>query len=163
MMRDCHDYDAVIKTPFTGNYNRLAIRVNGEELQELLFVKSATRLKSPRSSAAKQVVEQLNAYFSDPTYQFSLSLAPVGTPYQKRVWNTLRRCPSGKVWSYGSLAEKINSGARAVGNACRRNPIPIVVPCHRVVAANGVGGYSGKTNGSYLKIKQWLLNHESAI
>ena len=93
----------------------------------------------------------------------SLHLAPQGTEYQKHIWNTLRRCPSGKVWSYGDLAEKVNSGARAVGNACRRNPIPIVVPCHRIVSANGIGGYAGKTAGSYMLIKEWLLQHESDI
>ncbi|WP_455366809.1 methylated-DNA--[protein]-cysteine S-methyltransferase [Kaarinaea lacus] len=163
MTRDCQNYDAIIKTPFPGSYNRLAIRVEQEALQELRFVSDTAPLKSPVTPTAKQVVEQLNAYFVDPGYQFSVPLAPQGTAYQKRIWNMLRRCPSGKVWSYGMLAEKVNSGARAVGNACRRNPIPIMVPCHRVISVNGVGGYAGKTSGSYLKIKQWLLQHESVI
>jgi methylated-DNA-[protein]-cysteine S-methyltransferase len=161
-MKEHHDYDAVINTPFPGNNIRLGIRVLGDELQELTYVNSRTQLKSPRTAGAKRVVEQLNAYFLDSSYQFSVPLAPQGTPYQKRVWDLLRRCPVGKVWSYGDLARKANSGPRAVGNACRRNPIPIVVPCHRIVSATGMGGYSGEIAGSYIKIKQWLLEHESA-
>ncbi|HEY5602178.1 MAG TPA: methylated-DNA--[protein]-cysteine S-methyltransferase [Gammaproteobacteria bacterium] len=163
LIKDNHDYDAVIRTPFPGGANQLAIRVEGGRLRELAFLSDAARLKPPANSAAREVVAQLNAYFADPCYRFTLQLAPQGTDYQQRVWNMLRRCPPGKVWSYGNLAEKIRSGPRAVGNACRRNPIPIVVPCHRVVSAQGLGGYAGKTTGDNLSLKQWLLQHESAI
>ncbi|MCI0506076.1 MAG: methylated-DNA--[protein]-cysteine S-methyltransferase [Gammaproteobacteria bacterium] len=160
---DCHDYDAIMQTPFPGHTSHLAIHVQGDRLQELSFVNVTNRPKAPANPAARKVVEQLNAYFEDPAYQFSIPLAPQGTDYQKRIWNMMRRCPMGKVWSYGDLAEMVRSGARAVGNACRRNPLPIVVPCHRIVSANGLGGYAGQTNGDNLAIKQWLLRHESAI
>ncbi|TAM44799.1 MAG: MGMT family protein, partial [Gammaproteobacteria bacterium] len=76
------------------------------------------------------------------------------------VWNALQRIPAGKVLSYGDLARKLKTGPRAVGNACRANPIPVVVPCHRVVASNGKGGFMGKTGGKALVIKDWLLAHE---
>lgn len=161
--RDSQTYDAVIKTPLPGRYNRLAIVTQGDKLQALLFVSQSTRLKQPKAAFTKNVVEQLQAYFSESDYKFTLPLEPDGTVYQKRVWNRLRKCPTGKVWTYGELAGQIHSAPRAVGNACRRNPIPIVVPCHRVVSANCVGGYAGHTSGNYLSIKHWLLQHESVI
>jgi len=161
--RDYQGYDAVIKSPLPGRDNRLAIVTQDDKLQKLLFVSHSTKLKQAKSSFAKSVVEQLEAYFSESDIKFTLSLGPDGTEYQKRVWNRLRKCPIGKVWTYGELARQIHSAPRAVGNACRRNPIPIVVPCHRVVSANGMGGYAGQTSGMYMSIKQWLLQHESAI
>ena len=159
--REYQVYDAVINTPLPGRDNRLAIVTRDNKLQALLFVADSTKLKQPKASFAKRVVEQLNAYFKEAEFQFTLPLAPDGTDYQKSVWNKLRKCPAGKVWTYGELASKLQSGPRAVGNACRHNPIPIVVPCHRVVSANGMGGYAGKTSGNYLSVKQWLLQHES--
>lgn len=156
-------YDAVISTPLPGPDNHLAIATRNGMLIKVLFVSRSTKLKSPETDFAKSVVEQLEAYFKQPDFKFSLPLAPEGTDYQKRIWGRLRKCPMGKVWTYGELAQKVHSGPRAVGNACRRNPIPIIVPCHRVVSANGMGGYAGHTSGNYLSIKQWLLSHESVI
>lgn len=161
--RDYQRYDAVIETPLPGRNNHLAIVTQDDKLQELLFVGQSTKLKQPKTAVAKSVVEQLEAYFSDSDFKFTLPLEPEGTLYQKRVWNKLRKCPTGKVWTYGDLARKIHSAPRAVGNACRRNPIPIIVPCHRVVSASGMGGYAGHTSGTFLSIKQWLLQHESII
>jgi methylated-DNA-[protein]-cysteine S-methyltransferase len=66
----------------------------------------------------------------------------------------------GKPQSYGHLADKLGSSARAVGNACRRNPIPVVIPCHRVVARSGIGGFAGQTRGDMIDYKNWLLEHE---
>ena len=154
-------YDAVINTPLPGRDNRLAIVTQDNKLQKILFVSHSTNLKPPKSTFTKSVVEQLKTYFKNPDFKFTLALAPDGTEYQKSVWSKLQKCPKGKVWTYGELAKKIHSGPRAVGNACRRNPIPIIVPCHRVVSVNGMGGYAGKTSGSYMSVKQWLLQHES--
>ena len=156
-------FAAIIRTPLPIQLNHLAIRVNNDQLQEIIFISGKSPLKTATDPFAKQVVEQLRCYFSDPTFEFDLSLAPDGTDFQKRVWRRLRTCPSGKVLSYGELAQALKSGARAVGGACRRNPVPVVVPCHRVVAKQGIGGYAGKTSGNYLSIKQWLLHHESAM
>lgn len=159
---DSKCYDAVIKTPIPIRKSHLAIRVGEKSLKELKFVSCATKLKPARHPYAREVVSQLREYFSDPGFNFSLKLEPQGTQYQKAVWRKLVSCPSGQVWSYGKLAQKIHSGPRAVGGACRNNPIPVVVPCHRVVSKSGIGGYAGKTTGDFLKIKQWLLGHESA-
>jgi methylated-DNA-[protein]-cysteine S-methyltransferase len=105
-------------------------------------------------------VQQLEAYFTDSRFRFKLPLEMHGTPFQLRVWQALQSIPAGTTVTYGQLAERLDSGARAVGNACRRNPIAIIVPCHRVTSAVGVGGYAGKSEGKPLVRKQWLLQHE---
>ncbi len=89
-----------------------------------------------------------------------LPLAPTGTPFQQRVWRALREIAPGQRLTYGELAARLGTSARAVGNACRANPLPLLVPCHRVVAANGLGGFAGEREGTRLEIKRWLLEHE---
>lgn len=115
---------------------------------------------APCDALAKQVVAQLQNYLSHPRWDFDLPLDLAGTPFQRRVWEQLRRIPAGHPISYGELARRLGSGARAVGNACRRNPVPIVVPCHRVVSAHGLGGYGGAVAGEQPRFKQTLLDHE---
>lgn len=103
---------------------------------------------------------QLAEYFAGARRDFDLPLAPQGTPYQKRVWTEMTRIPFGATSSYGALARKLGSGPRAVGQACGANPIPIVVPCHRVLGAGSdPGGYSG---GAGLDTKLALLALEGA-
>lgn len=111
-----------------------------------------------------RIVEQLRAelaaYFAGTLTEFDLPLAPRGTPFQQRVWNALREIPYGATVSYRLIAERIGkpSAMRAVGAANGRNPIPILIPCHRVIAADGtLGGYSGG-----LECKEALLKLESA-
>ena len=109
---------------------------------------------------ANQIRAALKAYFSNPGYRIRLSLTLHGTPFQRRVWQALRMIPAGQTRTYGELAKQLHSSARAIGMACRANPAPVIVPCHRIVAANGLGGYAGKTAGRQLGIKRWLLQHE---
>ena len=153
-------YQASIKTPFA----HLAIRLAGDRLAGIDFIDGAKEIK-PEGKMAAQVCRQIRQYLDDPSAhrRFSISCAATGTPFQKKVWNELDRIPCGKVITYGELAQKLHTSARAVGNACRRNPIPVVVPCHRVVSASGIGGYSGETGGDKLRIKAWLLRHEGAM
>ena len=106
------------------------------------------------------MVDQLLRYFTDPRHTFSIPLLLQGTPFQQRVWRALLNLPAGETVSYGALATQLATGARAVGNACRANPVPIIVPCHRIVACDGLGGYSGAIAGTQLGIKRWLLEHE---
>ncbi len=96
----------------------------------------------------------LDAYFDGDDVAFDLPLAPRGTPYQQRVWAALCTIPLGETRRYGEIAARAGGSARAVGAACAANPIPILIPCHRVVAASGGGGYSG---GSGLSTKRALL------
>ena len=94
----------------------------------------------------KQTAEQLQEYFSGTRKTFDLTLSPEGTPFQKRVWNALTTIPYGETKSYGAVAKQIGNknASRAVGSANNKNPIPIVVPCHRVIGADGnLVGYGG--------------------
>lgn len=87
---------------------------------------------------------RLAEYFAGERRDFDLPLAPVGTAFRQRVWTALRGIPFGRIATYGDIARSLDSGPRAVGGACGANPIPIIVPCHRVLAAGGLsGGYSG--------------------
>lgn len=111
-------------------------------------------------SLAKEVNNQLSEYFHDASFQFHLPIDVQGTDFQKKVWNIMTRIPPGKVMTYGEVAKKLDSSPRAVGNACRANPLPIIIPCHRIVSQSGLGGYGGHTAGDHLAIKNWLLQHE---
>lgn len=111
-------------------------------------------------AAPGAIVRQLTDYFRDPSTTFDLPLALIGTRFQCKVWTLLRTIPAGTTRTYGDLARELGSAARAVGQACRANPCPIVVPCHRVVAARGLGGFAGETSGPGLSVKRWLLEHE---
>jgi methylated-DNA-[protein]-cysteine S-methyltransferase len=109
---------------------------------------------------AENIKQLLKNYFTTTTPISSVAMLPDGTAFQKCVWNELCKIPLGETRTYGDIAKRLNTSARAVGNACRKNPIAIIVPCHRVVSATGIGGYAGKTEGKQLTIKRWLLQHE---
>ena len=108
------------------------------------------------------IARQLAAYFAHASTPFDLPLELGGTPFQQRVWALLRAIPVGETRTYGEVARQLGSAARAVGQACRANPCPIVVPCHRVVAVQGLGGFAGDRSGRRLDVKRWLLRHEGA-
>ena len=121
-------------------------------------------LIDPKNHLAKDVARQCKAYFKDAHYQFSLPLKPAGTLHQQKVWDQVLQIPSGTTKTYGELAKRIKSGARAVGTACGANPYPLITPCHRVVSAQGVGGFMKENSpGLYRQIKIWLLKHEGAL
>ena len=90
---------------------------------------------------AQKVCEQLAAYFADPDFHFDLPLQPGGTAHQNKVWQAMCAIPRGKTRSYGDVATQLGSSPRAVGQACGANPIPIIIPCHRVVGKAGMGGF----------------------
>lgn len=107
--------------------------------------------------------EQIQQYINNPTNLITLRLLKQGSDFKNEVWTEICKIPAGRVISYSELAKKIDSGARAVANACRSNPFPGLIPCHRVVSVNGLGGYSGETNGKFLEIKKKLLLLESKL
>jgi len=100
---------------------------------------------------------QLKAYFDGRLKVFDVAVRPHGTFFQKSVWALMAKIPYGAVRSYGDLAGDLKSGPRAVGGACGRNPIPIIIPCHRVVGSGGIGGYTGAggigTKGTLLRLE----------
>jgi methylated-DNA-[protein]-cysteine S-methyltransferase len=104
--------------------------------------------------------DQLMAYFDGALKVFDLPLAPAGTAYRRAVWQALRDIPHGETRSYQEIAAKAGGSARSVGQANGHNPIPLIIPCHRVVATTHIGGYSG---GDGLSTKRWLLALENPL
>lgn len=103
---------------------------------------------------------QLDAYFSGSLKHFGVPPSVNGTPFQRAVWQAIAQIPYGQTVSYGDIACAVGSHPRAVGGACGKNPLALVIPCHRVVAQNGLGGFSSGEDRA-LAVKQWLLQHES--
>ncbi len=133
-------------------------------LSRIDYLPAQTELVAPQNQLAKEVAKQCRSYFKNPEHQFDLPLKPVGTIHQQKVWNQIYKIPVGTTSTYGELAKKIKSGPRAVGTACGANPYPLIAPCHRVVAAQGIGGFMKEnTPGLHRQIKIWLLKHEGAI
>ena len=150
------DYSIVLDSPL----GRLGVCLQAGHVTRLNYLPKTWRLRPAATPLEQGVAQQLEAYFTDSRFRFKLPLEMHGTPFQLRVWQALQSIPAGTTVTYGQLAERLDSGARAVGNACRRNPIAIIVPCHRVTSAAGIGGYGGKSDGTPLVRKQWLLQHE---
>jgi len=118
------------------------------------------RASGNSSPLLAEAARQLDAYFAGKLTHFDLPLAPRGSPFETRIWTAMREIPYGETRAYGDLAMMIRSAPRAVGRACGRNPIPIVIPCHRVLAKAGIGGYSGSGG---LATKRRLLALEGAL
>jgi methylated-DNA-[protein]-cysteine S-methyltransferase len=151
------DWDGVVVTPV----GPVGVRLAGAALAEVAFLPPETPPRAAVSPAAAAALARLEAYFADPrASRQALALAPRGTPFQRRVWAALGEIPCGSVITYGELARRLGSSPRAVGGARRANPWPILVPCHRVVAATGRGGYAGATRGPWPALKEWLLQLE---
>ena len=149
------DYQAKLKVPF----GVLGICCTDDMLTGIDFLPARTAPQPPQNAMAKKVCKQLSAYFADPSFHFDL---PLKTIHQNKVWKAMCAIRSGKVQSYGDLAAKIGSAPLAVGQACGNNPIPVVIPCHRVVGKAGLGGFAKHREGRMLDIKRWLLAHEGA-
>jgi methylated-DNA-[protein]-cysteine S-methyltransferase len=147
-------YDAVVNAPF----GAVGIFAQNEQVSiELLTENYAPKIAENKT--VQKIANQITAYFNDVKHDFSLPIVQHGTPYQQRVWQAISAIPRGRVLTYGDIAAQIGSGPRAVANACGANNIPLFVPCHRVVAKGGLGGFmQGNKDG--LKIKKWLLKHE---
>ena len=153
------EYCAVVEFPAM----RVGIRTRDETLAAVRYLPRSAPLSEPSSRFAERVVRQLERYREDPDARFDLPLAIEGTPFQRRVWRMLERIPRGETRTYGDVAATLGSAARAVGQACGENRLPIVIPCHRVVAAGGIGGFGHARGGYLLEAKRWLLGHERAL
>jgi len=148
----------------------LKISQHDNRLCEIDFMHMAARTDQQPTAIAEpqgiedplleQALRQILAYLETPLFVFDLPLKPQGTQFQQSVWGYLRSIPAGEVRTYGEVAADLNSSPRAVGNACRRNPLPLVIPCHRVVSAAGIGGFAGHISGAQIDIKRQLLAHE---
>lgn len=151
-------YQAKLITPFAV----LGIVTEEDWLTDIDYLPIDTQPLVPQSYLAKEVYRQLQAYLTEPSFKFDLSLHICGTTHQRRVWQTIQTIPSGRTSSYAEIAIQLHSAPRAVGRACGANRIPIIIPCHRVIAKNGgLGGFMNASDGNPLEIKRWLLRHES--
>ena len=154
----------VIAAPF-GRLGILTELVEGSlMLSKIDYLPMDAKLIAPKNQLAKEVARQCKAYFKNPHLEFDLPIKPAGTEHQRKVWASIQDIPVGHTITYGELAKKIKSGPRAVGTACGANPYPLIAPCHRVVSAQGIGGFMKENSpGLYRQIKLWLLKHEGAL
>lgn len=150
-----YDYDAIVAAPF----GAVAIQAHDDFLTRLeLLAESHAELRSS-NAFVQSVAGQVSEYLHNPQTVLSIPFAVRGTPFQRRVWQAIAAIPSGQTLTYGELAARVGSGPRAVANVCGANQVPLFIPCHRVVAKNGLGGFmQGDARG--LAIKTWLLEHE---
>jgi methylated-DNA-[protein]-cysteine S-methyltransferase len=149
-------YQAIISAPF----GKLGIRCSDTDLLGIEFLPQSTKLQAPVGAMAQTVCAELQAYLADPQHEIDLPFELDGTHHQCNVWQAMLDIPSGQTRSYGELAAGIGSSAQAVGQACGSNPIPLVIPCHRVVGKTGLGGFMHRADEDALDIKRWLLAHE---
>ena len=150
------NYDALINAPF----GAIAISLHTNQLAIELLTESPSdnNFQSAHPIVAK-AYQQITQYLQQPNTQLKLPIQPHGSVYQQRVWQAIAEIPLGQTRTYGQLARQIDSGPRAVANACGANQLTLIIPCHRVVAQNGIGGFmQSKPNG--LLVKKWLLKHE---
>lgn len=155
-------HHALIRAPFgavsvSGCGNQLAL--------EFLTTSSSEQVVVAETSSeplVQRACEQIVHYLHDATFSFAWDITQLGTAFQQRVWHAIKHIPPGETRTYSQIAQMVGSGSRAVANACGANHLPIFVPCHRVVAKNGLGGFmQGKSGGLF--IKQWLLRHEGVL
>jgi len=140
---------------------RLSLEADGEALTGVRWASAGERGRDKPSPVLKEAGRQLERYFAGRLKAFDLPLAARGTDFQKSVWKMMREIPYGETATYGGMAMALGSGPRAVGMACGRNPIPIIVPCHRVLGSGGKeGGFSG---GQGLPTKRKLLAIEGVV
>ena len=140
---------------------RLAVEADDEAVTAVRWAGSGERARDTPSAILREAARQLDRYFASRLKRFELPLAARGTDFQQSVWAMMRAIPYGETATYGGMAMALGSGPRPVGMACARNPIPIIVPCHRVLASGGKeGGFSG---GRGLPTKRQLLALEGVL
>jgi methylated-DNA-[protein]-cysteine S-methyltransferase len=161
-MRPDMRWEAVIAFPKM----MVAVATRDGRVAEISYLPPGTPALAPANALAERAARELERYREDPDAPFDLPLLVEGSAFQRRVWEALCEIPRGRTLTYGELARKLGGdgaeGPRAVGQACGDNRLPIVIPCHRVVAASGIGGFAHSTGGYLLEAKRWLLMHETS-
>lgn len=149
-------YQAKYPAPFAV----LGVRTAGNLLINIDYLPKGVATLAPLNRLAENVCRQIERYLDDPGFRFDLPFEFNGTAFQCRVWRAICNIPSGRTLTYLDIARKLATAPRPVGGACGANRIPIVIPCHRVVGSNGLGGFMKARGGFPLDIKRWLLRHE---
>ena len=151
-------FDARLATPFAV----FGIRTAGELVTQIEYLPRGAATLAPTNKLAAKACRQIEKYLDDPEFEFDLPFEYRGTAFQQRVWKAIYAIPCGKTLTYMDVARKLKSAPRPVGGACGANRLPLVIPCHRVVASGGIGGFMHARGGEPIAIKQWLLRHENA-
>ena len=155
-------WEAIIEFPKM----KVGITTREGRIAGIRYLPLSLESKAPENELAERAARQIERYRGDPDTKFDLPLLIEGTDFQRGVWEVMCAIPCGRTLTYGEVARKLDAGgydtARAVGQACGDNKLPIVIPCHRVVAADGIGGFSHSTGGYLLEAKRWLLMHEAS-
>jgi methylated-DNA-[protein]-cysteine S-methyltransferase len=151
-------WDAVIEFPKM----KVAVATREGRVTGIRYLPLGAASQEPQNALAERAARQIERYREDPDAKFDLPLLIEGTDFQRRVWDAMCAIPRGRTLTYGEMARKLDGEARVVGQACGDNRLPIVIPCHRVVAADGIGGFGHSTDGFLLEAKRWLLMHEAS-
>jgi methylated-DNA-[protein]-cysteine S-methyltransferase len=154
MMLD--SFHAKLETPFAV----LGIRTVGELLTDVEYLPRGVAPLAPLNKLAERACRQIERYVDDPQFRFDLPFDYRGTDFQCRVWREISKISSGKTNTYKDIALRIRNAPRAVGGACGKNRLPLLIPCHRVLGSNGIGGFMHARGGEPIQIKRWLLAHE---
>lgn len=149
-------YTARMATPFAV----LGIRTAGDKLTAIEYLPRGAATLAPLDRLAERVCRQIERYLDNPGFRFDLPFDFRGTAFQCRVWRAIHAIPSGRTLTYVDIARRLRTAPRPVGGACGANRIPLVIPCHRVLGANGLGGFMNARSGFPLEVKRWLLRHE---
>lgn len=159
-VESCSEDEAIFKvhTP-AGN---LILFMHGDVLSQADWEFAYSPAQIVSATGEHDIQRQLSQYWSTPEKPIHIKLLKQGSDFRNKVWAELCRIPLGETITYSALARRIGTAARAVGNACRDNPFPLIIPCHRVVSVSGMGGYSGQTKGDFMDIKSKLLSFEAA-
>jgi methylated-DNA-[protein]-cysteine S-methyltransferase len=149
-------YHARFPTPFAV----LGIRTLGEHVTDIEYLPVGVATLAPLNALAEKACAQLTRYLDDPEYRLRLPFGYAGTDFQCKVWRRVSAIRLGSTLTYNDIARILRTAPRPVGGACGANRIPIVIPCHRVVSANGIGGFMRGGGEHALAVKRWLLRHE---
>ena len=150
-------FDVVIGFPKM----KVAVATHDERVVEIRFLPPGSSEVPPTNALAERAARQLERYRDDPDAKFDLPVVVKGSTLQRAVWDAMCAIPRGKTRTYGDIARELRADARDIGQACGDNHLPLVIPCHRVVAADGIGGFGHASGGYLLEVKRWLLMHEA--
>jgi len=150
-------FDVVVDFPKM----KVGVVTREERVVEIRYLPPLAAVMAARNALAATAARQLERYREDADARFDLPVLVEGTALQRAVWDAMGAIPRGSTRTYGDIARDLGADARAVGQACGGNRLPIIIPCHRVVAADGIGGFSHATSGYLLEAKRWLLAHEA--
>ena len=151
-------YDVTVEFPKF----KVGVAIRDDVVTQLKYLPLSAPSVSAGTGLAKRAERQLQGYRSDPNTTFDLPVLIEGSALQKAVWRAMCAIPRGKTRTYGALARELGADPRDIGQCCGDNRLPLVIPCHRIVAADGIGGFAHATSGYLLEAKRWLLMHEAA-